>query len=133
MNRIRRWIACVLAVWWLPGCSNYVATTPVAPATIRVHDRVILTVVDSTGPHEVRLRDPGATADSVWGIRCTVDMAHRGPSWHCPADHHWSAPMSAVVEMRTKQRNSHATSLVTVVAIGLTAGVIVLLGETVGR
>jgi hypothetical protein len=74
----------------------------VAPATIQGEDKIILTVVDSTGTHEIRLRDPQATSDSVWGTRCIVDVAHRGPSWRCPADDHWSAPMSAVIEVRTK-------------------------------
>ncbi len=133
MNPLRRWVASVLLVWCLPGCSNYIPTRPVAPATIQGEDKIILTVVDTTGTHEIRLRDPQATSDSVWGTRCIVDVAHRGPSWRCPADDHWSAPMSAVIEVRTKQRNSYATSMVTVVAIGLTAAVVVVLGETLRK
>jgi hypothetical protein len=41
--------------------------------------------------------------------------------------------MSAVIEVRTKQGNSYATSMVTVVAIGLTAAVVVVLGETLRK
>lgn len=133
MKPLRRYIACALLAWHLPGCSNFITTYPVAPATIRGQDRVILTVVDSTGTHEVRLQNPWATADSVWGVQCTTEMAGQGPPWRCPSDDRWSSPMSAVVEVRTKQSHTYASSMVTLVAVGLTAVVAVLLAEALRK
>jgi hypothetical protein len=129
-NPIRRCTACVLLVCCLPACMTYARTGRVSPSSINGEKRVILTVADSTGTHSIRLQDPQASHDSVWGSPCNPDVSGHGPSWRCLSDSLWSAPMAAVAEVRTKQRDYFTTSLVGLLAIGVTAAIVVMLGES---
>jgi len=126
---MRRGTALLLLFWYLPACTAYTRTNPVAPSTINGQERVILTVADGSGTHSVRLRNPQATRDSVWGIPCNPDMSGPGPAWDCQPDHRWSAPMRDGVEVRTKKRDLLTTSMVGLLAIGAVVAVVVVAGE----
>lgn len=128
-NPIHRCTAFLLLVCNLPACTTYARAGRVSPSTINGEERVILTVVDSIGTHSVRLRNPAASRDSVWGIPCDPDVSGQGPPWNCKPDRRWSAPMAAVAEVRTKQRDYFATSLAGLLAIGAAAAIVVILGE----
>ena len=127
---VRRCTATALLVWCLPSCGSYQRTYPVAPSTIRGKERVMLKMADSIGVRTVRLEHPEASHDSVWGTHCSPNVTAHGPAWQCQPGNRWSAPMSAVIEIRTLKRDGYATSLVALVAIGATTALVIVLGET---
>jgi hypothetical protein len=128
--RMRRYVTFSLPYFCLPACTAYHRTNAVAPSTINGQERVILTVADSTGTHSVRLQYPQASRGSLWGIPCNADMSGQGPAWRRLADSRWSAPMKAVIEVRTKKRDLLTTSMAGLLAIGVVAAVVVVTGES---
>jgi hypothetical protein len=49
MPSLRRTIACILMVWYLPGCSTYRITRTTPQQAVQGEERVILTVQDGSG------------------------------------------------------------------------------------
>ena len=116
---IRRGIAALLLVVYLPACFSYVSPKPLTPqeyldANHPKHVRVTLT--DKT---RRVLRDPWAGPDSIGGV-----LMIRGPSGSYTAGAAWAVPLSSVGRVEFREHDIGATIGVVFVSVLLIGGVI---------
>jgi hypothetical protein len=109
MRLLRRPIAFLLLVWFLPACSTY-RTTDLTPQEA-VAGQKIVRVVATPEDEAIELNAPWVRADSIGGITSTGSD--------------WSAPLSSVNEVKIKRFNPWLTS--GVVVGGLVVGAAVTL------
>ena len=116
MRSLRRPIAALLLVWYLPACTSFQPTDVAPQRALNGTSRAIVTVATGGATETVYLDDPWATADSVGGTPCSV---HTSSGWRCDPAGRWSAPAEAVVALQTKKTNPGGVIAVVAIGVGL--------------
>ena len=120
MRPLRRPIACLLLVWYLPACTSY-KTTAVAPQEAVAGQKTVIVTVDAGGSQEtLHVNGPWVRGDTLGGTPCRLDDNR---VYRCSTDEAWAVPLSQVVEVKTKQVDGFRTTVA--VVGGLAVGMLV--------
>ena len=114
-HRMRRTMAAVLLMTYLPACYHYVTPKEMTPAQyIAAKDpkQVRVTLADSS---QVVLRDPWVSADSLGGRLMVQDARARDPGW--------ATPLSQVRRLEGHEYDNWGVA-------GITVGTLVVVGGT---
>ncbi len=122
MRSLRRAVACILVVWYLPACTTYRVASVTPQQAVQGEEEVIVTVRAGRGLRTFRVEQPWASTDSVGGIACVTEGRARG--WRCQADSIWTTPISAVHSVQTKQKDTPKT----LIAVGATIALLAVAG-----
>jgi hypothetical protein len=126
MRFLRRPVAFVLLLWYLPACTSYQTSTLAPRDAVSGEPSVLLKVVDGEKTKTVMVSEPWVRGDSLGGTPCNGDTS-RG--WRCAKDgSNWSVPLSSVVEVKTRRGDGANTGLAVLGVIALGA----LVAATVG-
>ena len=129
-QRIRRTIAAVLLVVYLPGCYHWVTEKQISPQeyiTTKHPKQVRLQLVDST--RRTVLRQPWVSADSIGGW----PLISKG--WEIKPGSPWAAALSNVQQMEVRKVNRTGTTFAIVgsfLLIGAGVAIAVLLANYEG-
>ena len=111
MRMLRRPIAYLLLVLYVPACTSYRTTNLAPQEAVADEGTVVVTVTNGAGTETLSLKQPWVRNDTVGGIPCRPD---RYRQYRCASDENWAVPVSLVVEMQTKRVSTGRTVLAAV-------------------
>jgi hypothetical protein len=132
MRYLRRPIACLLSIWYLPACATYTyEPTHLEPAQAIADQKEVRVTIqeDDSTARRLRVKDPWVRNDSLGGTPCFKFTAawNEDRGERCAVDS-LAVPLQSVVEIETKVRDDTGDEVNsdTALKVFLIAGTIVL-------
>ncbi len=117
MPYLRKPVAILLLVWYLPACATSFQPTDLSPQEVVAQEYEIkVKVRDGDRTETVHLYDPWATSRSIGGRVCDT--------WACRYNRTWTAPLSRVESLETRQPDAVKAVAGTVLGLAVVAGVV---------
>ena len=84
MRHLRRLIAILLLVCYLPACTSFHRIEPTTKV-VAEHPSIVVKVRDDGDMYEVDLQHPWVTSDSIGGVGC-IGVCDTGQDWAVPLE-----------------------------------------------
>jgi len=126
MQPIRRLIALLMLIAYLPACSSYRVSALAPTEAVAGRDEVEVQVGQGSGAESVRLRHPWVRNDSIGGEHLVCEpQRDRSLPWQC-AYAPWVMPLAEIGGVKTREFDAGKVVLLTV----LVAAPIAVMGLT---